>query len=264
MPLIKEEENYNNYLTPKLSLRFSPGDMKDNSSSSKKINTGNIFSLNRLGLTDTFETGRSLTLGINYKREKLISEQYNNDEQSLDDINKFFEVKLATVIRDKNENHISRTSTLDRKSSNVFGSITNNLNDNLALNYNFALDNDFSTFEYNDLSATISLKKFETTFNFIEENGEMGNSNIFENSISYDLDSYNSIKFKTRRNRSISLTEYYDLVYEYKNDCLTAGIKYKKSYYNDRDVKPNENLLFTITLFPLTTYEYSADELLEN
>ena len=22
--------------------------------------------------------------------------------------------------------------------------------------------------------------------------------------------------------------EYYDLVYEYKNDCLTAGIKYKK------------------------------------
>ena len=91
----------------------------------------------------------------------------------------------------------------------------------------------------------------------------MGNSNIFENSISYNLDNYNSIKFKTRRNRSISLTEYYDLVYEYKNDCLTAGIKYK-SYYNDRDVKPNENLLFTITLFPLTTYEYSADELLEN
>ena len=49
-----------------------------------------------------------------------------------------------------------------------------------------------------------------------------------------------------------SLTEYYDLVYEYKNDYLTAGIKYKKTYYNDRDVKPNEDLLFTITLFPLT------------
>ena len=23
-------------------------------------------------------------------------------------------------------------------------------------------------------------------------------------------------------------TEYYDLVYEYKNDCLTTGIKYKR------------------------------------
>ena len=69
------------------------------------------------------------------------------------------------------------------------------------------------------------------------------------------------IKFKTRRNRKINLTEYYDLVYEYKNDCLTAGIKYKKTYYQDRDIKPNEDLLFTITLFPLTTYEHNAEDL---
>ena len=55
--------------------------------------------------------------------------------------------------------------------------------------------------------------------------------------------------------------EYYDLVYEYKIDCLKAGIKYKKSYYSDRDIKPNENLLFTITLFPLTTYEHNAEDL---
>ena len=73
-----------------------------------------------------------------------------------------------------------------------------------------------------------------------------------------------TFKFKTRRNRKINLTEYYDLVYEYKNDCLTAGIKYKKSYYEDRDLKPNEDLFFTITLFPLTTYEYDADDLIEN
>ena len=28
-----------------------------------------------------------------------------------------------------------------------------------------------------------------------------------------------------------------------------------KPYYEDRDLKPTENLLFTITLFPLTSYE---------
>ena len=92
----------------------------------------------------------------------------------------------------------------------------------------------------------------------------MGNTNAFENSISYTFDENNYLSFKTRRNRKLNLTEYYDLVYEYKNDCLTAGIKYKKSYYQDRDLKPTENLLFTLTLFPLTTYEYVADELLEN
>ena len=102
-----------------------------------------------------------------------------------------------------------------------------------------------------------------TTFNFIEENGDTGDTNVIANTIEYNFDDKNFFKFKTRRNRKINLTEYYDLVYEYKNDCLTAGIKYKKSYYSDGDLKPSENLLFTITLFPLTTYEYAADDILE-
>ena len=78
---------------------------------------------------------------------------------------------------------------------------------------------------------------------------------------SYNFDENNFLTFKTRRNRKINLTEYYDLVYEYRSDCLTAGIKYKKSYYKDGDIKPSEDLLFTITLFPLTTYEHNADDL---
>ena len=69
----------------------------------------------------------------------------------------------------------------------------------------------------------------------------MGDNNIFENTTEYSFDNFNSIKFKTRRNRKINLTEYYDLIYEYKNDCLTAGIKYKKSYYQDGDIKPTED-----------------------
>ena len=89
----------------------------------------------------------------------------------------------------------------------------------------------------------------------------MGDDNVLETNINYKFDESNFISFKTRRNRKLNLTEYYDLVYEYKNDCLTAGIKYKKTYYQDNDIEPEENLLFTVTLFPLTTYEYEADEL---
>ena len=61
-----------------------------------------------------------------------------------------------------------------------------------------------------------------------------------------------------------AIGKYYDLVYQYKNDCLTAGIKYKKTYYSDGDLRPTQNLLFTVTLFPLTTYEYDADDLLKD
>ena len=84
---------------------------------------------------------------------------------------------------------------------------------------------------------------------------------LFGGSIAYNLDDKNFFSFETRRNRKLNLTEFYDLVYEYKNDCLTAGIKYKKTYYSDGDLRPTQNLLFTVTLFPLTTYEYDADDI---
>ena len=53
----------------------------------------------------------------------------------------------------------------------------------------------------------------------------------------------------------IDLTEYYDLIYEYKNDCLVAGIRYNKTYYKDRDLEPTEDYMFSIKLVPLTSIE---------
>ncbi len=247
LPLIKENNSNKNFFTPKLSFRFNPSDMKNYSSSERKINISNIFSNNRLGLDDSFESGRSLTLGIDYRTEDL------------DDINKFFEFKMATVFRDKEENLLPKVSTLNRKNSNLFGSISSNYFDYLNLNYNFSIDNDLNSFEYNEVQANISVNNLLTSFNFIEESGEIGDANVIENRTRYEIDENNYLSFNTRRNRKLNLTEYYDLVYEYKNDCLTAGIKYKKTYYQDRDLKPSENLFFTLTLIPLTTYEHKID-----
>ena len=39
-------------------------------------------------------------------------------------------------------------------------------------------------------------------------------------------------------------------MYEYKNDCLAASIEYNKDYYSDRDIKPEENLFFKLTIIP--------------
>ena len=247
IPLIKDELNFTKFLIPKLKLKINTSDMKNYSDTDRKINILNIFNTNRLGLTDSIETGKSLTIGIDYKQE---------DKKNLD---KYFEMKLATVFRDKEEDFIPKNSTIGKKNSNLFGSISNNFNEYLNLNYQFAIDNNYKAFEYNDINATISLNNFVTEFNFIEENGEMGNSNIFENKTTFNYDKNNVFSFKTRKNRKLNLTEYYDLVYEYKNDCLTAGIRYKKSFYEDRALKPSEDLMFIITLFPLTTFEQKVD-----
>ncbi len=247
IPMMKQNKNYSDYLTPKLSFRVNPSDMKNYSGSNRTINTGNIFSIDRLGLSDTFETGKSITLGVDYKKEKLKN------------VNKYFEMSLATVFRDKEEDFIPTKTTLNKKNSNIFGSISNNFSENLNLNYNFAIDNDLSRLEYNDINTTIKINNFVTSFNYFKELGEMGDSNYIQNSTSFEINENNYFTFNTRRNKKINLTEFYDLVYEYKNDCLIAGIKYKKTYYEDRDLKPSEDLLFTITLFPLTTYEQKID-----
>ena len=74
------------------------------------------------------------------------------------------------------------------------------------------------------------------------------------------LDKEKSLKFNIAKDLNRDFTQYYDLIYEYKNDCLIAGVKYNKQYYEDRDLKPSENILFTLTLFPLTTYEQSQNK----
>jgi LPS-assembly protein len=248
LPLGKTNSNYEYLIEPKISLRFNPGDMKNYNSTKRIINADNIVDINRLGLNDSFEGGQSLTIGVNYKKSNL------------DDINRYFETKISTVVRDKKQNLIPQSSTINNKNSNLFGSITYNHDDHFKFDYDFAIDNDLSTFNYNTISSEFTYENFTTQLKFIEERDLIGNTNSIENSFQYELDENNFLSFNTRRNRTINLTEYYDLLYEYKNDCLTAGFKYKKTYYQDRDLKPVEDLLLTITFYPLTTYEQEVDQ----
>ena len=247
-PLFKESEYDTNYFIPKASFRINPSDMKNYSTEDRLITTDNIFGINRLGISDSYETGKSLTLGIDFKKEKK------------EDIDKYFEIKLATVLRDTKESKIPTSSSLNRSTSNLFGSIENSFSEFFSLNYDFAIDNDFNKFEHNSIEAEFTVNNFVTSFNFLEKAGELGNVNTVENTSEFKFDDQNTLLFKTRRNRKISLTEYYDLVYEYQNDCLTAGIKYRKTYYQDRDLKPKEDLFFTLTLFPLTTLDQKVDQ----
>ena len=61
------------------------------------------------------------------------------------------------------------------------------------------------------------------------------------------------MEFKTRKNKKTDLKEFYNLIYEYKNDCLIAAIEYNKDYYSDRDIKPAEELFFSLTIVPFAT-----------
>ena len=252
-PLIKSKnrDRVKETLTPKISFRLNPGNnMNDYRDSSSIITADNAFDINRLGISNDFEAGRSLTFGIDYKIDPLEKNQSDDDVKD-----KYLEFKLATVIRDQNEKDIPKSSTINRKNSNLFGSIDSNLLENINLSYDFSLDNDFKTINSNTIGTEISVNNFVTTFNFIEQRNELGSTHLISNLTEYKINDTTSLKFSTRRNKEINLTEYYDLSYEYKNDCLTAALKFNKTFYEDKDLVPTEDLFFSITLVPLTTYE---------
>jgi len=255
-PLLKSKENTKEILTPKISFRVNPGNnMGNHSNSSANITADNVFHYNRLGLSNDFEGGRSLTIGLDYKfdlLEKYLSEEDLNEQKIKD---KFLEFKLATVLRDQNENNIPISSTLNKKNSDIFGSINNTLFNNVNLEYNFSLDNDMKTLNSNSIGAQLSINNFVTKFNLIEQRNEIGSSHSLSNSTEYMINDNTTLTFSTRRNKKINLTEYYNLSYEYKNDCLTAALKFNKTFYKDNDLRPTEDLFFSITLIPLTTYE---------
>jgi LPS-assembly protein len=247
-PLIKTNESFINRINPKISFKISPNEMKNYSREDRNINFNNIFEIDRLGLMDTFETGESLTVGFEYKKENLKN------------INNYFQFNVATVFRDKEDNDIPNTTTLNKKQSNYFGSFNANLDDYFNIGYDFSINDQLNQLEYASVNLGLKKNNFYTKINYLEENANLGEENVLENSFGYNFNENNVMEFKTRRNRKLNLTEFYDLMYEYKNDCLTAAIKYNKSFYSDRDLKPSEDIMFTLTFFPITKIEQKMDK----
>ena len=251
LPMINKTSFTFNTLEPKLSLRLSPHQMRDNNTLERRIDINNIFNTNRLSMDESFEGGESVTLGLNFKKEKV------NTINELSEIEEYIDFKLATVFRLKEEKNIPKNSTLNKKTSNLFGQFNFKPIKNISLGYNFSLTEDLDTFEYNSLTAKMKYENFTTQFDYLKESGVIGKNNIIENKTEYNFNDANSISFNIRENKELNLTEYYNLIYEYKNDCLVAGVKYKKNYYNDADIKPVEELFFSISIIPLTTLTQS-------
>ena len=240
-PMKKEGKFFDSFLTGKGSLMYSPNSNKDLKSLDRKIDINNIFTQNRLSLSDSVEGGESLTLGGEYN---LKSKRNGND---------VVVAGLATIIRNSEERNLPNKSTINNQVSDIVGSLIFEPNSNLKFDYNFSMDNDLQSTNYNLLKSDISVNKFVTSFEFLQEDDEIGNESYLSNETSYNFNSANTLKYRTRRNKKTDFTEFYNLIYEYKNDCLTASIQYNKDYYSDNDLKPTEELFFSISIIPLAT-----------
>ncbi len=240
-PMKKEGEFFDSFFTAKGSLMYSPNANKDLKTLDRKIDINNIFTQNRLSLNDSVEGGQSMTIGGEYS---LKGKENGND---------IIKAGLATVLRDEEEINLPSKSTLNNKGSDFIGSLVFEPNKNFKFDYNFSIDSDFESSNYNFLKTDISVNKFVTSFEFLQEDDEVGSESFLSNETAFNFNESNSLKYRTRRNKKTDFTEFYNLIYEYKNDCLTASIQYNKDYYSDNELKPTEEIFFSISIVPLAT-----------
>jgi len=236
-PLSKKTKNYNNIFKPMVSLRYSPNHTKDVREVERRIDANNVFSLNRLSLTDTVEGGASLTYGTEFSKE-------NKRNQEV------FNFKLANVSRLKKDKNLPGNSSIGNKTSDIFGSIAFEPNQIISLGYDFNQKNNLVDTNYEVLKAQINLNKFVTTFEYLNENNTTNNENYITNKTSYIVNKSNNISFETRENKKTKATEFYNLIYQYRNDCLIAALEYNQDYYTDEGLKPSKNIFLRLTILP--------------
>ena len=99
------------------------------------------------------------------------------------------------------------------------------------------------TTSYELLGTELKINNFVSTFEYLNENNSVTDTSYFSNKSKIgNSDNSKSIGFSTRKNIETNVTEFYNLIYEYRNDCLVAALEYNKDYYSDGALEPEENI----------------------
>tara|TARA_B100000886_G_scaffold338063_1_gene300111 strand:+ start:200 stop:2596 length:2397 start_codon:yes stop_codon:yes gene_type:complete len=232
--LYKNKVNSNHLFTPKILFRYAPGSMRKESDG-PRLNPINAFSLNRLDNNNNFETGFTSTVGLDYKIEKK---------------NREFDFSIAQIINNEENKKMPTKTSLDEKLSDMVGSTSFDINNNVKLSYNFAVDQNYNDLNYNEIGTQMNFGSLDFNFDYVEEKKHIGDQNYFKTKIELNNKEQSKFSLETKRNLVTNSAEFYNLSYEYLNDCLRAGLVYRREFYNDSELEPENSLLFKITLVP--------------
>ena len=222
------------FFKPKMLIRYSPGSMRKETSGTR-LDYINAFSIDRLSNINNFETGLSTTLGFDYNIKKN---------------NKDFDFSIAQVINEKENKKMASKTSLDEKLSDLVGSSSYNINDHINLNYNFSVDQNYNDVNYHEVGTIVDLNSIKVDFNYLRESKHIGDQDYFKTKVDVTRSKNGLLSFETKRNLITNSSEFYNLSYEYLNDCLRAGLVYRREFYNDSELESENSLMFKITLTP--------------
>ncbi len=250
-PLKKVSNDNTSFLRPKAQLKFSPTNGKDISSTGGRLSYDSLFSINRIGRNDMVEEGKSLSIGLEYERLNFANE-------------KLLGFNIGNILKDKKNSSMPSISKLDQTRSDIVGNFIYNPNDKIKLEYDFSYDRDLNFSNYDAISAEFGKNKFITSFDYITENHELGNSETIKNSTLINFTDEHSLQFETTKDLRTDFTEVINFNYGYDTDCLSISLNYNKKFFRDGNLVPDESLSFLIKFIPFAELRGSADSIFEN
>ena len=251
LPLKKMSNDNTNFLRPKIQIKFSPTNGKNISSTGTRLSYDNLFSSNRIGRSDMVEEGKSLTLGLEYEKLNLSNE-------------KLVELNIGSVLKDKKNSSMPSKSKLDQTRSDIIGNIVYNPNSVVKLKYDFSYDRDLDFSNYDAISAEFGENKFITSFDYITENHELGDSETIKNNTLINFTDEHSLQFETTKDLKSDFTEVINFNYGYNTDCLSISLNYNKRFFRDGNLVPDESLNFLIKFIPFAELRGSANTIFDN
>ena len=137
--------------------------------------------------------------------------------------------------------------------SDVVGEIKYNFSEIGKIDYKFSVDHNLNELNYNEISTELNFGKVQFNLDYLEEQNHRGKEHYASSGISLNFNDNNKLSFSTKKNFKTNSTELYDLDYQYSIDCLTAGLVYRREFYQDSDLEQQNSLMFTITFVPFST-----------
>ena len=242
LPMKKEGINYYNLFSPNLMVRYAPGHMRNLNTKDVSLNYSNLYALNK---TNEIEEGLSAILGFDFKISEKDREKNKNEK---------FSLSLGQVFNAEKSEDMPTKSSLDQRMSDVVGEMNYNFSEIGEIDYKFSVDHNLNELNYNEISTQLNFGKVEFNLDYLEQRKHIGEEHYASSGISLNLNNSNKLSLSTKRNFKTESTELYDISYQYAIDCLTAGLVYRREFYQDvDDLEPKDSLMFTLTFIPFTS-----------
>ena len=245
LPMKKDGLNYYNLFSPNFMVRFAPGTMRNIRNKDASLNYTSLYALNK---TSEIEDGLSAVLGFDFK----VQEKKNNMEK--------ISISLGQVFSNERNENIPSKSSLDQKMSDIVGKINYNFSKIGKIDYSFLLDNNLNDLNYQEISTQLNFGKMQFNLDYLEENNHVGTDHYTSSGVTLNFNDQNKLNFSTKKNFKTNSTEFYNLSYQYAIDCLTAGLVYRREFYQDSNLEPSNNLLFTVTFVPFGSVKTPASQ----